>query len=371
MKVKIEKKYLINLVKMCNSIIDNLTSSPIIQGIYISAKNNKLSFISTNGIISVKSETLEEKECQVIEEGNVLVKSKTFFSIIQKLKNENVLLEKVDNSVLKIKTSNFDSNINLLDEEQYPIISFAYDGWEEIQIQPTIFKAIQSKIIHSVSQNKEKISVLNGVHISVKDKIMEIVGSDSFRLSYLLFKCNNSNFDVILDSYILTILMDVIDHSDNINLYISENNIMIKFKNYIFSTKIIEGEYPNISNILKSPKLNNCLVNKKELLESLERGMTIAASERKPVTKLFFSQSYLNVMFKNSDLGNSDEKINVESYSGEDISISVNAFFLISLLKAVENDTVTISTSDENKPIIITDEKEENFIQLLLPVRNI
>lgn len=371
MKIKIEKKYLINLVKMCNSIIDNLTSSPIIQGLYISAKNNKLSIISTNGVVSIKSETLEENECQIIEEGNVLVKSKTFFSIIQKLKNESVLLEKVDNSILKIKTNNFDSNINLLDENQYPVISFSYEGWEEIQIQPAIFKAIQTKIIHSVSQNKEKVSVLNGVHISVKNKNMEIVGSDSYRLSYLLFKCNNSDFDVILDSYILTILMEILDHSNNVNLYISENNIMIKFKNYIFSTKIIEGEYPNISNIIKSPRLNNCLINKRELLEALERGITIAASEKKPISKLIFSQEFLNVMFNNVDLGSSDEKINIEKYNGKEITISVNAFFLISLLKAVENDVVIISTSDENKPIIITDEKEQNFIQLLLPVRNI
>ena len=241
MKIKIEKKSLVNLVKMCNSIIDNLTSSPIIQGIYISAKNNKLSFTSTNSIISIRSETLKDDECQIIEEGSILVKSKTFFSIIQKLKNESILLEKIDNSILKIKTETFDSNINLLDDEQYPIISFTYEGWEEIQLSPTIFKNIQTKIIHSVSQNKEKISVLNGVSISVKDKNMEIVGSDSYRLSYLLFKCSNSNFNVIIDSYILTILADVIDHSNNINLYISENNIIIKFKNYTFSTKVIEG----------------------------------------------------------------------------------------------------------------------------------
>ncbi|MDE5553120.1 MAG: DNA polymerase III subunit beta, partial [Malacoplasma sp.] len=283
----------------------------------------------------------------------------------------SILLEKIDNSILKIKTETIDSNINLLDDEQYPIISFIYEGWEEIQLSPTIFKNIQTKIIQSVSQNKEKISVLNGVLISVKDKNMEIVGSDSYRLSYLLFKCSNSNFNVIIDSYILTILADVVDHSNNINLYISENNIIIKFKNYTFSTKVIEGDYPNISNIIKSPRLNSCLINKKELAEALERGMTIAATERKPIAKLNFSESQLNIVFKNIDLGNSEEKISVEKYEGKEMTISVNAFFLISLLKAVENDYVTISTSDENKPIIITDEKEQNFIQLLLPVRNI
>lgn len=371
MKIKIHKKSLVNLVKMCNSIVDNVVSTPIVQGIYITAKDNKISFISTNNIISIKAETSETDEFQIIEEGSVLIKSKTFYAIVQKLKNENILLEKMDNSVLKIKTDTFDSNINLLDDEQYPIISFSYENWEEIQLSPAIFKNIHTKIIQSVSQNKDKISVLNGVSISVKDKNMEIVGSDSYRLSYLLFTCNNSDFKIVLDSYILNLLVDIVDHSSNISLFISENNAIIKFKNYIFSTKIIEGEYPNVAGVLKTPRLNNCSINKKELLEALERGVIIAGSEKKPIARMIFNNSSLELRFKNIDLGNSEEKVNVEKYEGNEMEISINASYLISLLKVIENDIVTISTSDENKPLIITDEKEQNFIQLLLPVRNI
>ena len=107
MKFYINKKDLYNSLKICNSLVDNSTSNPYIQCIYIEANKNKLTFITTNGLISCKSEI---ENVNIISEGKILVKSKLLFNIIQKFKNEEFFFEKVDNSILNIRTDFFDSS---------------------------------------------------------------------------------------------------------------------------------------------------------------------------------------------------------------------------------------------------------------------
>ena len=125
MKIVISKKQLMESIKICNSIVDNTSFTPIFLGIFIEVLDNHVRFTTTNGTISVNSVVYKNEECDILEQGVVLIKSKSFFSIISKLKNENITLEKVDNSVLKIKTSTFDLNTNIMDDAQYPSINFS------------------------------------------------------------------------------------------------------------------------------------------------------------------------------------------------------------------------------------------------------
>lgn len=368
MKFVINKKNIIESIKTCNSLIDNNITSPFIQGMLINAKDKKITIITSNGFISCKSEIIDN--VQIIEEGTILIKSKLFFNIISKLKNEDILFEKVDNSVLKIKTESFDSNINIMDDEQYPNINFNHSTWEEIKLEPNILKAIFSKIIHSVSQNKEKFTILNGVFIESKNKKLHIVGTDSYRLSYLTYDFDGPEFKIVVDVTIFNLISDIIDHNENVFLYISDNNLIVKINKFIFTTKMMEGEYPNIYDIIRSPRDGWLLVNKKDLIEALERGIVIAMVEKRPIVKLDMRGDSIVVSFKSIELGNSDEIIKVNDSSGSNLALTLNASFLISLLKVMDNSVVKISISKENRPMIITDEKENNFLQLILPLRN-
>lgn len=371
MKFYINKKDLYNSLKICNSLVDNSTSNPYIQCIYIEANKNKLTFITTNGLISCKSEI---ENVNIISEGKILVKSKLLFNIIQKFKNEEFFFEKVDNSILNIRTDFFDSNITIIEDEKYPNINFDYNNWKEITFPNLIFKNIFSKIIHSVSQNKEKPSVLNGVLLESKNGILSIAATDSYKLSYLSYEYKGEEFKIILDSSLFLFLSNIFDVKEDIKMYISNNNFILKINNFLFAAKLIEGDYPNVINIIKSPRENFTIINRKELIEALERGMILTMVDKKPIVKINFNENSMILNFKstNTDLYNSSKEIiNISSFYGIEMTFLLNANFLLNLLKVVDNDLVKISNSKENKPLIITDDKNENFIQLLLPLRNI
>lgn len=128
MKVIINKNLLLENIKICSSITESYKSSPVFLGMLIEVTNNEVKFTSTNGIFSVNSYLEKNENCLILETGIAFVKTKNFYSIISKLNNEAITIEKIDNSILKIKTSNFDSNINLMDESIFPSIDFFSSG---------------------------------------------------------------------------------------------------------------------------------------------------------------------------------------------------------------------------------------------------
>lgn len=373
MKIVISKKQLLENVRVCNSIIENSNSSPIFLGLYIEVLDDHVKFTSTNGTISVNSVVHKNEECSILKPGVVLIKSKSFFSIIQKLKNENITLEKVDNSVLKIKTSTFDLNTNIMDDSQYPSINFSHLNWKEIDIPTTIFKKIFHKIKPSVNNNKEKPSIFSGIcFISNSEKnTLEVVGTDTFKLSYYCFEYKSNDFKIVLDIELIQLFMESLEYNHSIKIFTSDNNIIIKINNMTIASKVLEGEYPSINGIINSPKINKYIISKKELIEALERGIVVSSLEKKPIAKIIFNKSTMKLSFRSVDLGNSEEEITCTSINqDEHIMISFNAMFMISLLKSFDNDAISIYTSSESKPIVLEDEKEQNFVQLLIPIKS-
>lgn len=368
MKIKIKKNILINNLKLITSINTNNYSSPTIQGLFINVSNEKINLIYTNGMISINSK-INNNDFIFIKEGTVLIKAKLFYNIIQKLSEEDIIIEKIDNSILKITTSNFDSNINILDYKEFPIISFDYKNWKEINLKASIFVDIKEKIIQSVSQNKEKISILNGICLNSDSELLEIFSTDSFKLSYLKYKMAMIPFRIVLDHSLVLLIIENMIH-EKIIIYINGANLIIKMNNTIISSKILEGEYPDIKNIINSPKFNELSINRKNLINALERGIILAMTEKRPICKLSLFKDNSKIFFKSIELGNSEESIEVTNFKGNNIIISVNAYFIITLLKAFSSERIYIGTSSETKPIILWNEQDENFLQLVLPIRN-
>ncbi|MEG2974333.1 MAG: DNA polymerase III subunit beta [Malacoplasma sp.] len=368
MKIIIKKDILFNSLKLVTNLSSNNFSSPIIQGLFIDVNKERINLIHTNGMISINSK-INNDNFLFVEEGTFLVNKKLFCNIIQKLNNEDIVIEKIDNSVLKIKTSNFDSNINILDYKEFPIISFEHKNWKEITLKANIFMDIKEKILQSVSQNKEKVSILNGICFNSDSNLLEIFSTDSFKLSYLKYKISSLPFKIVFDYSLILLIIDNLVN-EKVIIYINGNNLIIKMNNILISSKVLEGNYPDVINIINSPKFNEISINKKNFINALERGIVLTMTEKRPICRLSLKNGESKIFFKSVELGNSEENIETLNFKGENIIISVNAHYLIALIKAFSSEKIFIGTSSETKPIVLWTEEEENFLQLVLPIRS-
>jgi DNA polymerase-3 subunit beta len=197
MKFTINKNSFLKALKQATNIIDNNNINPVLSGILINCKDKTLTITSSNNNISFIT-TINDANIQ--KEGIVLVRGKILFNIINKLKNEDITIEIVDNSVLRISTSNFSSDINTLESTSYPSINFNYEGWKKIVLPKQYLKNVINKLINTTTIQPDHSTILNGILFdSLRlNNFIESVGTDGYHLSHLKQEYIGEKFKFVL-----------------------------------------------------------------------------------------------------------------------------------------------------------------------------
>ncbi|MGL4647234.1 MAG: DNA polymerase III subunit beta [Mycoplasmoidaceae bacterium] len=367
MKIIINKNELLNGLKFSNNIIGQNIIYPILQSVLIDVEENYISLISSNGISS--SKYIINKNFKLINKGKILIKLRTILNIISKLDGDDVLLEQTDNSLLKINCNKFESNLNILNVEEYPNIKFEYDQWTYLKINKDHLIKINRKVAPSVNNNLEKNSVFNGIYFDSEsqENCLKVIASDTYKMSYLNFSYSGSKIKLLLDPLILRSILDFINQ--DVYFYCKENKIIIIFDNIIISTRNIEGSYPNVQKIINQECLYSFKVDRVNLINLLNRGHSLIINENKPIANFKINMNDILISFRSNEIGFASESIEIKSENLNRIEFNINILFLNSLLKSFDNNEIIFSILDDNKPILINDLKEPEFLQILVPLR--
>jgi len=175
---------------------------------------------------------------------------------------------------------------------------------------------------------------------------------------------------VVISTDTLKVISNLIESNDNFIFYLSNNNVIIEVNNLLFSCRLLEGEYPSAIKAIESKNTYSIKVDKHELVDAIERGIVLATGDKKPSVLLDIDNQIMSISCRSIEYGSSYEQISVEGYKGEKINICLNVRYLMDLLKNINSKKVIIEFDSPNKPIIIKEENNEQYLSLILPIRN-
>ena len=148
-------------------------------------------------------------------------------------------------------------------------------------------------------------------------------------------------------------------------LSFTDNHVVFEFDNTIVVSRLIEGEYFRIDQMLSSDYETKVKINKKELLSCIDRAtLLVKEGDKKPII-INIMDEVMELRIK-SQLGSMNEEIMI-SKEGKDLLIGFNPKFLIDALRVIEDEEVTIYLMNAKAPCFIRDEKE-SYVYLILPV---
>lgn len=373
MRIKIDKNILIKNLKNANLIIGNSNQfNPTLNAVLIEA-NDDLVFTCSNGQVSAK--LFETKNFEVIQKGKILCKAKILFSVISKLKENDLEIFKIDESVITIKTKTFSCKINTLYEEIYPQIDFSYNKNQNIKLEMSIIHQVIQKVAWATLIGNEQLKVINAIYFDAKHEpgILNIIATDSFKLSMLKKENKYENFQFLIEPNILKNINEIIKTEEQnleaIDIYLKQNEIVFQGNETIAVYKMIEGTYPNVYNAFNLETTTAFEISKTEFINALDRGIGFVSAEKIPAVKVLIKKEKMNIKFSSYELGNSEEDLEINKFEGMDIELNVNASYLMNLLKMFESKVIRFEIAGQNKPIILKDTKNKDFIQLVLPMR--
>ena len=148
-------------------------------------------------------------------------------------------------------------------------------------------------------------------------------------------------------------------------IYFSTNHILFEFDNTMVVSRLIEGEYFRISQMLSSDYETRVSVNKKEFLDCIERAtILIRENDKKPLI-INIGDNSMELKL-NSSFGSMNAELMIHK-TGKDIMIGFNPKFLIDALRVIDGEDINIYMMNPKSPCFIKDD-EENYIYLILPV---
>ena len=150
-----------------------------------------------------------------------------------------------------------------------------------------------------------------------------------------------------------------------VNIFFTDKNIVFEFDNTVVVSRLIEGEYFKIDQMLSNDYETKVEINKKELLSCIDRAtLLIKEGDKKPII-IGVNDGSMELKI-NSTVGSMNEDIDIKK-EGKDILIGFNPKFLIDALRVIDDEEIKIYFVNPKAPCFIKD-KEEKYIYLILPV---
>ena len=356
----------------------NIVSKPIPSKSFIASlvfikltlNDDGLNLVGSNETIAISTTILYNKnDKQIIRNfkpGAILVQGKYLVEIVRKLSGEELSFEAVDNSIVEIHDEKSTFQLNSAKAEEYPEYDFNESGIEfDISGINLTLLVEQTSFAADTKGNRPMLTALN---ITGEKNKITALALDSARYSKKEIEITTeANFVANIPAKTINEIIRMLDNANNIHIVVNDRKMFFKFNSTIIASNLLNGEFPNVKNIV--PKTFNYFleVNAQEFLDAIDR-VSLLSNEKNTV-RLTMSNDEVEISSTTNEVGSAKEKINTFQYNGGHLEILFNGSFVIDAIRALKCEDVVLQFIAEMKPFVVKNIKDDHIIELITPVR--
>ncbi|MCI8886425.1 MAG: DNA polymerase III subunit beta [Dorea sp.] len=355
-----------NLAKGVNTVykaVPSKTTMPILECILIDATNDIIRLTANDMELGIQTDV----EGEIIDSGMIAIDARIFSEIVRKLPDNDVVIETKENlqTTITCEKAKFDLSGKPGEEFSYlPII----EKDESIEISQFTLKEMIRQTIFSIADT-ESNKLMTGELFEIKNNVLRVISLDGHRISIRKMELKDEVGDkkLIVPGKTLIEVSKILsgEAESMVNISYTSNHIVFEFDNTVVVSRLIEGEYFKVDQMLSNDYETKVRINKKELLSSIDRAtLLVKEGDKKPII-INIGDEVMELKIK-SQIGSMDEEIYI-SKEGKDLLIGFNPKFLIDALRVIDNEEVVLYLMNAKAPCFIKDD-EESYIYLILPV---
>lgn len=363
MKIVCNKSDLVKGVNTVSKAVPGKTTMPILECILIDATTDIIKLTANDMELGIQTEIAGE----IIDRGMIAIDAKIFSEIVRKLPDNEVSIETDDKlqTTIVCEKAKFDISGKPGEEFAYlPII----EKDDSITISQFTLKEVIRQTIFSIADS-ESNKLMTGELFEIKDNVLRVASLDGHRISIrkIELKDQVSDYKMVVPGKTLIEISKILsgEAESMVDISYTNNHIVFEFDNTIVVSRLIEGEYFKIDQMLSSDYDTRVRINKKEFLNCIDRAtLLIKEGDKKPII-IDIQDEVMELKIK-SQIGSMNEEIMI-SKDGKDLLIGFNPKFLIDALRVIDDEEVTLYLMNAKAPCFIKDEAE-SYIYLILPV---
>lgn len=363
MKIICSKAALLNGVQIVSKAVPNKTTMSILECILLDTTKGNITLTANDMELGI--ETIIEGD--ILEKGIIALDAKIFLEIVRKLPDSDITIETDDTFKTTITCEKAKFNIIGKSGDDFSYLPVLEKN-ESVMISQFTLKEVIRQTIFSIADNDSN-RLMSGELFDIRDDILKVVSLDGHRISIRRIQLKDSYEarKVVVPGKSLNEISKILsgDMDQDVSIFFLDKHIVFEFDNTIVVSRLIEGEYFNIDQMLSNDYETKVKMNKKELLNCIDRAtLLVKEGDKKPIIINILDE--VMELKINSTVGSMNEEIDIQK-SGKDLMIGFNPKFLIDALRVIDDEEIDIYLVNPKAPCFIRD-KEEKYIYLILPV---
>lgn len=378
MKFTINRPSFISQLNNVLRAISSKTTIPILTGLKMVVDKERIVLTGSNSDITIESvidANNPDYDLTVENPGAIVLPARFFSEIVKKLPDKQVTIEVTGGFQADITSGTAKFQINGQDAENFPHLP-EVETDKTITLPNDVLKEVIRQTVIAVSKQESR-PILAGIHITLHDGLLTAVATDSHRLAQRKVALNDVDngidFDVIIPGKSMNELSGMIsDVDEDVQVQVTENQILFIFGNTHFYSRLLEGNYPETSQLIPDTADTTVELDAGSFLASIERASLLSHESRNDVVKLTMkpSENLVRISSDSPDIGTVEEEVATTSLDGNDLEISFNPNYMKDALRSFGQTTVKISFTSPLRPFtLVPTEDGENFVHLITPVR--
>ena len=365
MKLSIQRENLLKPLQAVIGVVEKRHTMAILANVLIKTEKTKLTIIATDLEIEMIATSKIDKPGN---DGIVSVPARKLFDIVRSLPEESEikLIQQDNRMVINSGRSRF--VLSTLNAADFPSI--------ESDFSQAPIKVPQNQLLHILKRTYFAMAqqdvryFLNGLLLEIKEDTLRVVATDGHRLAMASEKLADkaASAQVIIPRKAVLELMRLLQESEKeVELYVGTHHVRIILPEVTFTSKLLDGRYPDYKRVIPAPGSNVMSADKSKFRQALSR-TAILSNEKYRGVRLNFDNKLLKLAANNPEQEEAEDEIEV-SYKGDKIEIGFNVSYLLDVLNAIDGDNIQVSLANANSSALIHDGTNHESVYVVMPIR--
>ena len=365
MKFTIARSHLIKPLQQVSGTLGGRANLPILSHLLLQIEDGQLSITATDLEVELIGRLTLEGDC---EAGSITVPARKFLDICRGLPDDALLTVQLEGERISIRSGRSRFTLATLPASDFPNI----EDWQSdinITITQAELRALIEKTQFSMA-NQDVRYYLNGMLFEIDGLTLRSVATDGHRMAVAQTTITQAlaSKQIIVPRKGILELAKLLDAPEQpVELQIGSANLRAEVNNFIFTSKLVDGRFPDYRRVLPQNTNKTLITGCDELRQAFSRA-AILSNEKFRGVRVNLAQDSMRITANNPEQEEAEELLDVD-FSGDEIEIGFNVSYVIDVLNTLRCNQVRISMSDANASALIENCDDDSAMYVVMPIR--
>jgi DNA polymerase-3 subunit beta len=366
MKFSINRELLLKPLLLVSGAVERKSTLPILGNILFDVRDQLLTLTATDLELEMVAYAQIDNQGEM---GKLTIPARKLLDICKSLPDNSTITFTAHDDSVKLSSGRSRYSLSTLPATDFPNIEEWKGDVEFKLIKSELLRLIEST--HFSMANQDVRYYLNGMSIESEGNEIRSVATDGHRLAI----CKISNNVLALPARqvivprkgILEIIRLLSPVDEEVDVYLGSNHIRIIDAEFSFTSKLVDGRFPDYRRVLPRNGDKIFLTNKDTLRQVLSRA-SILSNEKFKGVRLNFSDSLLKITANNPEQEQAEEELEIDFPYG-DLEVGFNVSYVLDVLSAIKDDQVKFTLADANSSVVIEGADSGEALYVVMPMR--